>query len=101
MDFNNEQIEQLKGIGYTEKQIKQIQNVMTNMYTAFNKVAEAIVKVVVPSIRKFFNWLSNYKINLLGYKRLYKAKQLKYYESISTGKSNNWRKIHGLQLIRC
>lgn len=36
----------------------------------------------------------------VGYKRFVKQYRLKLYENTLIGKSNNWRKIHGLHLIR-
>lgn len=35
-----------------------------------------------------------------GYKRMARVNELNYYKSISKGKSNNWRKMHGLSLVR-
>lgn len=84
----------------TEEQAKAIADAITEkakevaewIVETFNKIWEAIKKIVKPLIA----WLRK----LPGYKRHFKREQLKYFESISSGKSNNWRKMHGLPLIR-
>lgn len=62
---------------------------------AFENVWESIKKVV----SKLIDFIKSLYKNPL-YRSLYKADRIKYYESISEGKSNNWRKAHGLSLIR-
>lgn len=63
------------------------------------KIVEAF-KVVWEKIKKIVRTIYRIWRKLPGYKRKAKAEQLKYYQSISAGKSNNWRKMHGLPLAR-
>lgn len=53
-----------------------------------------IYKEVCKAFKEFISILSK----VPGYKRLFK--RIKYYESISIDKSNNWRKFRGLHLLR-
>jgi hypothetical protein len=94
--LNQEQIEQLKSLGYDDMQIEKLEKAFIKLSETFIKVVNAIVKV----ISSIVNWLHENKKYIVGYKRLMKMEKLRYYESISYGKSNNWRKIHGLCLIR-
>lgn len=63
------------------------------------KVVEAF-KAVWEKLKKLAKTIYGIIFKLPGYKRKVKAAQLKYYQSISGGKSNNWRKMHGLPLAR-
>lgn len=65
------------------------------------RVWEGIKSVIIriwENLKKFIiRFMANPPV---GYKRFAKQHLLKIYEDASLGKSNNWRKIHGLHLIR-
>lgn len=79
---------------------EQINKFVDDFKKVVNAVAKVIKEIVIPAFKNIFNWLYKNRKYLTGYKKLYKTQQLKYYESISAGKSNNWRKMHDLHLIR-
>lgn len=83
-------------LNLSDEQIEQLRIIAEKCEEFVLKIWELVKKVV----RTLANWLSQNRKYMVGYKRLMKSEQHKYYESISYGKSNNWRKIHGLFLIR-
>lgn len=72
--------------------LEQVKVALQNFKAAVLRAWEALVKWA----RKIYG----VRHKLPGYKRKAKALMLKYYQSISGGKSNNWRKMHGLPLAR-
>lgn len=69
----------------------------------FKEVWERIKQFLLKLAKKVVHFFEQY-VGILhrhpGNKRRAKAKMLTYFESISKGKSNNWRKVHGLHLAR-
>lgn len=91
MEKTNEEIIVLDGKAYTKEDILEL----------YDKVWNAIKKIVEEIVEDFIeNWNYIKKHFLVGCKRNLKIEQLEYYQSISKGKSNNWRKSHGLPLKR-
>lgn len=74
-------------------------DILKNFIEAFNEVWEKI-KISFIKAMKWMKKVFGIFFRLPGYKRLAKARQLAYYESVSSGKSNNWRKVYGLYLAR-
>jgi len=69
------------------------------------KLWEAIKQTVTELIGRVLNTFKDIVSYLrdnppVGYKRFFKQDELNYYKRISKGKSNNWRKLKGLPLIR-
>lgn len=79
IELNQEQVEQFI------QAFKEIKRVVLACWERIKKAVKTICGLI-------------YK--LPGYKRLAKIKQLQYYQSISSGKSNNWRRNHGLAPLR-
>lgn len=74
------------------EQVKALKETCTKIFEALKAVWERIKKLAKTIWGIWFK--------PPGYKRKAKAAQLRYYQSISAGKSNNWRKMHGLALAR-
>lgn len=89
---------EINGKTYSKEDVEKareiVMKVWDNIKDFFNNLRETIISVVSKAISHLVN---NPPV---GYKRLIKASQLKEYEANSEGKSNNWRKIHGLPLVR-
>jgi hypothetical protein len=64
-----------------------------------SKALGQIVQAIAPAIKSFCLLFKQRGIPP-GLKRWAKREELAHYESISEGKSNNWRKYHGLALRR-
>lgn len=73
----------------TEESIKEF---IDNLKIVWEKIRVALIKVC--------KFIIGFMFNRIGYKRLVKSELINYYKSISDGKSNNWRKVHGLSMIR-
>jgi hypothetical protein len=60
------------------------------------------IKQIWEHIKEIFKWFVQLikKSKVPGYIRLMKKDELAYYESIADGKSNNWRRLHGLLTVR-
>lgn len=85
-----------KGKEYTEEEIREI---VIRVWNRIKEALEPIVKAVVNAVKYFASLLVTGK-GIVGCKRLVKMDNLKEYEEMSAGRSNNWRKIHGLSLRR-
>lgn len=91
----NEETITYKGKEYTkEEAIELAKEIMAKIIEGVLSVYDTIKKIVI-----------NIAIILVnnppvGFKRYLKSKQMEHFESISQGKSNNWRKVHGLALKR-
>lgn len=75
-----------------EDTLKKLTAAWQSIKNIFIKVWENFIKLCKRFVGIFYK--------LPGYKRMAKAKLLVYFESISGGKANNWRKVHGLHLVR-
>lgn len=64
----------------------------------FKKVCESITEFWRKFVKTAKRIIGIY-YNLPGYKRYNKREEIRYYQSIAEGKSNNWRKLHGLPMI--
>jgi hypothetical protein len=82
----------MKQIEITQEQIKQFKQ-------AFEEFKKAIT-IWWERIKKAVRYVYGLLQKLPGYKRKVKIKQLQYYQSISLGKTNNWRRNHGLAPLR-
>lgn len=69
--------------------------VLSALKEMIHKVKEAIKQFILATEE-----MVRVILRLPGYKRMANRERFEYYESISEGKSNNWRKAHGLVLRR-
>ncbi|MCM3444367.1 hypothetical protein [Metabacillus halosaccharovorans] len=81
------------GVEYTEDEIKEL-------FIGKLKEVWEFVKSVVRDAAEYLAWVAEHIDQIPGYKRLYKQEYLDTCEALSEGKSNNWRKVHGLHLRR-
>ncbi|WP_117161450.1 hypothetical protein [Paraliobacillus sp. X-1268] len=93
---------EINGKEYTEDELREevehfvvvVKKAWDTIVTFFENAIETIWEMAM----EYVEYLVNH--TPVGYKRYFKMDKLKYYESISIGKSNNWRKAHGLSLKR-
>lgn len=85
-----------KGEEYTEEEIKEVVLIIWNQ---IKEALEPVVKAIINAVKYFVSLLATGN-GMVGYKRLFKMDKLKEYEEMSEGKSNNWRKAHGLSVRR-
>lgn len=94
-----ENIIEINGREYTEDEIREKVEYVVEMFKkAWNKIVDMVEKLVKAIARIYVEYVFNH--TPVGLKRYFKIDKLKYYQSISKGKSNNWRKSHGLPLKR-
>lgn len=88
----------INGKEYTEEEFQEAKSAIIN---AWNKIIKTVSDVIQKVWRALTDVIKNIIDNApVGYKRIFNSGKLQYYESISADKSNNWRKAHGLPLIR-
>lgn len=78
-------------------QAKEMVERIVHAWEHFKQSLAALAQKVLSGLQTWMGMI--YKVP--GYKRKAKAKLLTYYESVSMGKPNNWRRVHGLHLARC
>lgn len=81
-----------EGITAAQEQIKEAIQLINKVWEKFKEAIHRAVNSLMVFMKTLFKFT--------GYKRMAKARLIQYCGSISGGKSNNWRKIHGLYLIR-
>ncbi len=75
----------------------------SKVWDFLKKACDAIVKTIQEfwnSIKKLFKDWVEVLARIPKNKRDYQTQRLLYYGSIITGKSNNWRRMHGIQMVR-
>lgn len=77
-----------------EKVMESIQKIIMKAWEAIKKTME---QVALSFANKFKSLVDNPPV---GWKRYFKQHELKEYEWMSVGKSNNWRRLRGLPSIR-
>lgn len=87
-----------KGKEYTREEVEEVIEMAKQMWDHIKSIAEEVMEYAKEIITNFINHIR--KNPPVGLKRLIKKEQLLTYEKESIGKSNNWRKIHGLHLRR-
>ncbi|UOQ47758.1 hypothetical protein MUN88_17140 [Gracilibacillus caseinilyticus] len=89
----------INGQTYTKKEIEEmVYQTVKDIWNQIKSLFQQVAEYCVNAIKSFIEYVSN--INFVGIKRELKRDELEYYESISDGKSNNWRKLHGLHIKR-
>ncbi|WP_337020030.1 hypothetical protein [Oceanobacillus massiliensis] len=73
-------------------------NAVKKVWNQIKEIVSNVVNAVIEIATQWIDYINNY--TPVGYKRYLKMDQLKQSERISVGKSNNWRKIHGLSVRR-
>jgi hypothetical protein len=94
---------EINGRLYTRDEVERAANIIKTAYRRFVEVVQTVWRSVLSCIHTVARRWNDYVKQdgqPIGYKRLLKMDQIKSYEEMSVGKSNNWRKVHGLSLIR-
>ncbi|WP_273129992.1 hypothetical protein [Bacillus weihaiensis] len=88
------------GVEYTVDDIRDLVSRAVDVARkVWNRIVDTLQNFAV-NLGKYLVELSKFLGEQPGYKRLYKQEYLDMCESMSEGKSNNWRKAHGLHLRR-
>ncbi|MCX7924172.1 MAG: hypothetical protein N3B21_19510 [Clostridia bacterium] len=104
-EMTDEQREQLKHIAtiahIDEERLMAALGAAQEVFEKLKEMAKAIGNAIMKACKTMWEWLKEnwrplIKRLILSDKRL----RRKYYESLSVGRSNNWRKMHGLHLAR-
>lgn len=90
----------INGNEYTKDEVvEMVSEFASKIVEVWNSLKDIIVNAIA-NIAEQLESYANYLTYQPGYRRIVKMDELKRYEEMSAGKSNNWRKIHGLHLIR-